>query len=99
MLPVRIGGPKPEEKKPGMVIAVSVGKKIPGRIGGPREEEAPEGESEPMSNDMAKDEAVRELKAGLESGSDSQIKSALEAFVYACGDDQSTERTEQEGEE
>jgi hypothetical protein len=68
-----------------MVIAVSVGKKMPSRIGGPREDEG-EGEPEPMEPIQSKDDATREVMAAIKDGSESRLKSALEAFVYACKD-------------
>lgn len=84
-LPTRIGGMKSAEKKPGMVIAVEVEKKIPPRIGGPREDDGEE-ESTPMESIQSKDDATREILSAVESKSESRLKSALEAFVYACGE-------------
>jgi hypothetical protein len=82
-LPERIGGPKSEEKKPGLVIAIGTAKKgLPPRIGGPKDEA--EGPAESMSNEQALDEASKEIMAAIDKRSDLQLKSALRAFFYAC---------------
>lgn len=79
-LPSRIGGP--EEKKPGLVVAIGVKKpSLPSKIGGPADEESDEGE--PMDNEKAKDEATKEIMAAIQDRSELRLKSALEAFFLA----------------
>lgn len=102
-LPNRIGGP--EEKKPGLVVAIGLKKPaLPSKIGGPADEEPDDGE--PMDNEKAKDEATKEIMSAIEGRSELKLKSALEAFFLAVdaepheeGEHTEDEDTEEEGNE
>ena len=100
-LPERIGGPALSGKKPGLVVAIGVGKKLPAKIGGSQDDGEPEGEAESIDNDKAKEEATKEIMAAINDRSDLRLKSALEAFFYACDAEphDEGEHTEEEGAE
>jgi hypothetical protein len=79
--PERIGGP--EEKKPGLVVAIGLKKPgLPKNIGGPSDDGEGDSGGE-MDNEKAKEEAVKEIMAAINDRSDLRLKSALEAFFLA----------------